>query len=145
MYTRKINDIENLIYECYSLDNKLTNDYCRRRKEGFAACCNDSITLLKDPNVEVFGIFDEGEFVGYFAVGTVKNEKELPGFFIVPEYRNRKNEVWNVIVKHMDGTFYNAIYINNKPAIEFCRKRGKEINSVDYENETHVIFEFKGE
>lgn len=140
MRIQQITNIEGLIYGCFSLDPY----YSGHRRESFDECCEQDIEALNTEGVKTFCIFDEDEFVAYFATLYLPEGKELTGFFIDPKYRKIKDEVWSMIEGHFGEKFYNAIYKKNLFAIKFCEKKGKEITNIEYNNETVVIFEYKG-
>ena len=62
----------------------------------------------------------------------------------MPEYRDRKDEVWKFIASHMPDRFFAGLFKVNKRAIKFYENNGgKIIGEVSAEGKPSVVFWFE--
>lgn len=92
---------------------------------------------------KLYGIYDGTDYLGYFGIDS-KPSPWLSTFFIEPEFRNNKKEIWKFIVSHLPKDFKSSLYECNVRAIQFFKNQGAlELVRVPYDNTVLVIFSFK--
>ncbi len=144
--TRKTIHMEPIIREAYASDQALLDKWHIISGSGLDACVKDTITALTKetyPDFAFHVLEDNGLFVGYF--GNEADRSYLNTFFIAPEQRSRKLEIWQAVVGAMEPAFLSAIYSKNTPCMRFYEKMGKPIQTfrVPGRKESVTLFKFE--
>lgn len=101
------------------------------------------ITDLNEiPNLRIYEVYDlYGSFVGYFGID---RNIILCTFFIMPDFRFNKVEVWNFMISHLPKPFFAGTMDFNFRAVKFLESRGgKEITKIPKEKGSALIFMFQ--
>ena len=131
-------DIESSIRMAYKIDETIMI-YSRDLEDIISDLKNtESLKFYKILN-------EENVMVGYFG----KEDYQvscLTTFFIFPQYRKDKKDIWSFIASQMPNEFYSGLYDINTRAIRFFKESGGiSINSIIVEDKPATIFKFKGE
>lgn len=146
MIYRKVEtkDYSDTIKSCWTIDPEIQKfsrnhncDLDERVKREVA------VTDLTSDTFKFYKLYSDDNFVGYFG----KENEPMPfltTIFIMPEYRDRKQEIWDYIITHFPDTFYSGLFAINTRAISFFKKMGGiVIKDVIVEDKSAVVFEFR--
>lgn len=144
LVSSKSDDLQGTIHECYSKDPSI-QAFSRNSEHGLEGRVKLEVEAANDvhESFKFYRIYDNETLVGYF--GTEEQPVNcLTTFFIMPEYRDRKDQVWNFIVSHLNGTFYAGLFKVNARAIKFFEKMGgKQVGETIAEGKPSVVFQFE--
>lgn len=132
--------IVDLITYCYHEDLSLqqfTNDFDLNDR------INAEIEMFTNTPVKFYRVYNEKEFIGYYGI-----EEEpiiaLSTFYILPKYREYKNEIFNYMVQDIPLTFFSGLFDKNIRAQKFFLKMGgKEFMKVLVKNYPFTIYKFE--
>ena len=127
-----INELNKLVLLSYSGDSEGLEKYHLQpfTLEDAAMCTVNMIrNESKGANFIYYRISYQQRPIGYFVVGS----EVLYSFCINIKYRRPKiiMEWWNQVIKMFKGGFYTAVYDNNTRALNFLKRRGMKVVSVE--------------
>lgn len=130
-----------IIKECFAADKDLLTTYHIEATKGLDACVNRTCKDLTTSNIDVYKIMFSNEIVGFFGIENLVDMKALTGFFLKPEFRDKKKEFWNCIESEIkDPTFLCGIYKKNVRASKFLEKRN---GIVVFTNKEGLVFKLE--
>lgn len=132
MITKKLlnnKEIPEMIRKCYESDKIFIEKYHELSGSSVNECINRSINDFFVNNIDIYSLYSNNKFVGYFGDNKAN---WLVGFFIMPEMRKYKKEVWNIIESHFDGNFKMGILTKNKPAKKFFIENGCKFSHCEF-------------
>lgn len=124
MKIRRVRYVKNLLLECYRADEDLVSKW--HQANGVAECVRYEEHAIKQNDVMVFKVIQDGELVGYFGKELGCELPCLTSFFIMPKFRETKSkdEYWTIVLDHFKGPFLCGVFEKNIPANKFIQKRG---------------------
>ncbi len=122
-----IKNYKHLLKECFASDPILLEKFHIYAGQGLDACVDKTYNDLQFCNTIVFEIRKDNQLVGYFGKENFDNKEYLTGFFIVPNFRDQKSKVWDLISIEFNCPFYCGLYEKNQPANKFIQSRGGQI------------------
>lgn len=138
-------NFEETIRICYTEDTSLFQ-FSRNSECDLNGRINKEIAALKkaDASFKFYNIYnDNDKLTGYFAIET-RPTLFLTTFFIMPEFRKNKQEVWDYIISHFKSDFCAGLFNVNTRAIRFFEKNGAvKILDVTVEDKPGSLFLFK--
>lgn len=138
---QEANDLYDTVSYCYKLDPSL-QEFSRNSECDLKERVNREVEGLQGP-MKLYKVYNEEKFVGYF--GT--EDEPFPflcTFFILPEHRDHKDEIFNYMIQDMPQTFYAALFDVNVRAKKFYEKHGgNPIIAAWIEDKPSIIYEFK--
>lgn len=135
-------DLFDTVHYCYSMDQSL-REFSRNSECDLDERIKREVDCLKFGDMTFYKVYDDKKFVGYFGYET-QPILTLTTFFIMPEFRARKDEIFNYMVQDLDKTFYAGLFDVNIRAKRFFEKQGgKPIISAWVEDKPSTIYEFK--
>lgn len=132
------------ILECYTNDLSI-QEFSRNSEHGIEDRTKLEVECLKntDSSFQFYRILNGDDLVGYFGIED-EPVKTLTTFFIMPKYRDNKDQVWDFIVSHLPEQFFAGLFKVNSRAIKFFEKKGGiQIGETLFENKPSVVFYFK--
>lgn len=146
MYSKELStDIKGIITFCYNADPKIVSSG-RTSGESLQDKIDLEVDCLlnTDESFKFYKIMNKETMVGYFGTETTPINC-LTTFFIMPEYRKDKKDIWSFILSSLNKPFYAGLFKANNRAIKFFENIGATmIQEVIAENEPVFIFEFRG-
>jgi hypothetical protein len=140
---KETKQLEKTIAFCYAADPELQK-FSRNSECDLDERVKREVECLKKANetFKFFEIYDGKSLVGYFGAETIP-VPWLSTFFIMPEYRDRKDNVWEFISAHFPNVFYSGLFKVNTRAIKFFEKHGgKKLTDSTTEDKPSVVFIF---
>lgn len=135
-------ELKECITKAFSSDKKLIEKY-HIRGESLNDCINDTYNKILDESqnttLDWFGVFDdEEEVIGYVVIS--RPYDVLYSFGLNINYRENYSDMFfDDIVQLFDGNFRCGLWNKNTRAIEYLKRCGMDIISVDSEK---TILEF---
>lgn len=140
----KTDDLKGTILECYANDSGI-QEFSRNAEHGLEGRTKLEVECLEhaDSSFKFYKILNGEELVGYF--GTEESPVNcLTTFFIMPKYRDNKDQVWDFITSHLPEEFFAGLFKVNSRAIRFFEnKGGKIIGETIAEDKPSIVFHFK--
>lgn len=149
--TKNIDEIENMIFDCYKTDSELLEKYHVLAPNLLENCVKDTVMCFKvslnQYNLVIYKIYDNDIFCGYFGISEYLGLKELCGFFIMPEYRTDGFKiVWlRYLMSKFDNHIVCGLYSKNIRGIKFLLNMGFENLKLNFnlEGVEAQLFELK--
>jgi hypothetical protein len=94
-------------------------------------------------SLKFYDLYIDNDFAGYF--GTENHPIQcLTTFFIMPKYRQFKNEIWDYMTSDFTGNYVAGVFKVNTRAAKFFEKQGgKFLNEfISEENHPSVVYLF---
>ena len=142
----KLNKVEqknysNAIRMCWDKDPKIQT-YSRNSAFDLDERVRLEVKCLENnSDLKFYEVYNNNDMVGYFG----KEEQPFPcltTFFIMPKYREVKNEIWNYMISHLPEKFFIGLFKVNKRAINFCINQGaKQIAELQMEDKPAVLLQ----
>lgn len=135
-------ELDSYIRRAYESDANLISQWHVIAGSTREQCIEKTIRDLEACQTLQFFVVSEGdEFVGYF--GTELDGMYMPTIFILPKFRNRKDEFWALINKKVTKHFLAGIYSKNIPCMRFYSKMGgKELGRENAPDGEVTVFQF---
>lgn len=123
----KSHNLEEMLKECFALDEALLSIYHVHAGKGLDACVNKTMEDLKnvDKSFTFFNVFKDKKHIGFYGWESINNINYINTIFIRPEFR--KKEYVSQFVSLLDKPFFTGLYAKNLPAISFYLKQGGRI------------------
>jgi hypothetical protein len=135
-------ELKECITKAFSSDKKLIEKY-HIRGESLNDCVSDTFSRIiessKDTTLDWFGVYDdEEELIGFVVIS--RPYDILYSFGLNINYRENYSDIFfNEICQMFDGGFKCGLWNKNTRAIEYLKRCGMEVISVDSEK---TILEF---
>lgn len=127
-------DMKNVIYECFSTDQELIDEYHVEAGTDLDTCVDRTFKdLLTIKDLKFNTIIEDGKICGFFGVHDLGNITSMAGYFLKNEYRNKESVLhfWRLVEKTINKKeFLVGVYKKNTRAVRFLKK--KSSNFVEY-------------
>lgn len=146
MISKEIDDFLPIIEHCYSQDEEeLLKIWHRADEKNYKDMAkNAEEDLRMSPHFTFCAIYDGANLVGYFGKESLEHVVSMPTFFICPEYRPKKKEVFDFIKSNMPSTFFAGIHSCNGRAKRFFEKHGGKLVMIqERDGYTGYIYKFE--
>jgi len=136
-------DIEPFVQTAYAFDEVLIHKWHVIAGSGLNDCVKRSVQDLENcETLKFYAAYDaDTTFFGYF--GTQYAGAYMPTIFVMPGFRDRKDEFWSEIEKRTTPTWRAGIYTKNTPCMRFYAKKGVEVARLPTPGGEAAVFEFK--
>lgn len=133
----KNDEIPAVIRKCYESDKDHMLKYLFDAEMGLDYSINRTANDFIKNNINIYTIYNNKDFIGYFGEEALNGDNYLSGFFIMPEKRKEfKSSFWKAIKAHFLGNFKVFMSDLNQPAKKFLLKNNciliNQFNSDDY-------------
>jgi hypothetical protein len=135
-------DFAPFVRQAYKADPECVKKWHVIAGSGLNKCIQRTIEDLKAcETLQFYVVYDGDRFVGYF--GSEFDGTYMPTIFVMPEYRNRKDEFWELVRAIQKPTFKAGIFYKNIPCRRFYEKLGNEVARVKTRDGEGVVYQFK--
>lgn len=136
MEVKEVLDILPYIIKCYETEVHLYNQFGQGNVADPVNMAKLEANNLISETSKFFIVEENNNFIGYYSTYEINTWNALSSFFIMPEFRDKKLEFFNLLAKPMNHKFIISIKDKNIRAIKFMEKIGAK----EYYTQNNTVF-----
>lgn len=136
MEVKQVLDILPYIIKCYETEVHLYDQFGQGNVADPINMAKLEASALVSDTSKFYVVEENDKFIGYYSTYEINTWNALSSFFIMPEFRDKKLEFFNLLAKPMNHKFIISIKDKNIRAIKFMEKIGAK----EYYTQNNTVF-----